>query len=335
MESKPITIKDIAQQANVSISTVSRVMNNSAPVAENKRAAVLRVVAELDYRPNVMAQALASGESQTIGVLTQDIGSPFYDMILHGILRGLTNSGYSPLFADGNWQPQREQQALSALIERQIDGLIVLGGSLSDVYMIEIAAALPLIVIGRNVPGVASVPLDNFNGAYLATRHLLSMGHRQIAHITGLMFHEDAQLRRAGYEQALRDSGLEVDPALVIEGDFTEPSGLLTTEALLARKIKFSAIFCANDQLAYGARLALYRRGLRVPEDVSLVGFDDQPTSGFVIPPLTTVRQPAVDIGMGTVQALLAEIDGVGSASALPHFSATLIVRESVARLRA
>lgn len=329
---KPATIKDIARQAGVSISTVSRVLNDSAPVAAHKRAAVLRAIELLDYRPNAMAQALASGASQTIGVLTQNISSPFYDAILRGILYGLTTSRYSPLFADGYWQVEREKQAIRTLIERQIDGLLVLGGALPRDYLLSLVAEVPLVVIGRALDGVPCILLDDYNGAYLATRHLLGMGHRRIAHITGLPHHEDAGLRRAGYLQALRDHGLTPNPQLVVEGDFTEQSGVQATEGLLARGVSFSAIFCANDQMAFGARLTLHRYGRRVPEEVSLVGFDDQPTAAYMLPPLTTIRQPAIEIGIGAVQALLARLDGISKP--LPAFSATLIARESVTRLR-
>lgn len=327
-----VTIKDIARRADVSISTVSRVLNHSDGVAEDKRAAVMQAIAELDYRPNLFAQGLAGGQSRTIGILTQVISSPLYDTILRGILEGLDGSGYSPLIADGSWIPEKELAALQTFLGRAVDGLVVLGGNLGEEALTEMAAATPMILIARDIAALKAqcIPLDDFQGAYLATQHLIEAGHRRIAHIAGVIEHKDAARRQEGYFQALRHAGLAVDPELAVMGDYTEPSGILCTEMLLMRGRVFSAIFAANDQMAYGARLALYRRGIRVPEDISIIGFDDQATSAFMTPPLTSVRVPALDIGHVAASGLLALIHG--ESCALLEFPPRLAIRESVAR---
>lgn len=326
-----VTMQDIADRANVSISTVSRVLRGSAAVTEAKRRAVLAAVAELDYRPNVLAQGLASGETKTIGVLTQFISAPLYDTILHGILEGLRGTGYSPLFADGYWQPNREQRSLQIFLDRRVDGLIVLGGASPERLLRELAAQVPLIVVGRSIDGLEHhcLPFGNVQGAHRATSYLIERGHTQIAHITGILDHEDARQRCDGYTRALTDAGLGVNQELIVEGNFVEQSGVLAVEMLLGRGRVFSAIFAANDQMAYGARLALFRRGIRVPDDVSLVGFDDQPPSAYTIPPLTTVRQPAVEMGQAAAQAILRLIQG--EEVEMPEFPAELVLRESVA----
>lgn len=331
---KPITIQDIARRANVSKSTVSRVMTGNANVTAAKRAAVERAMVELDYRPNLSARGLAQGRSLTIGVLTQNFGSPFYDAILRGIIQGFVDSDHSPIFADGRWQPEAEQEALRTLIARQVDGLIVVGGLSTGPDLLRVAEQRPLVVVGRSVAELAGrcVVVDNVGAAYAATQYLISMGHRHIAHITGDLSQEDAAARRAGYQQAVRDAGLDVDPALIVNGEFRRQSGLLALEMLLTRGRTFSAIFAANDQMAFGARLGLYRRGMRVPEDISLVGFDDQSDSAYMIPPLTTVSQPAVEMGELAARAVLDLL--AGKRAALEPLTTRLVVRESVAGLR-
>ncbi len=333
MESgKNFTIQDIANRANVSISTVSRVLNNTAPVAEETRQRVLSIITELGYKPNLFAQGLAGGQSRTIGVLTQLIGSPFYDVILRGILRGIDGSGYSPLFADGGWDAEKDQIALYMFMQRQVDGLIVLNGHSPDEFLIEIGLRIPMIIVGREIAELSEqcLPFDDLEAAYKATQHLIDAGHRRIAHITGLPNHQDANERRDGYIKALEQNGIQPDPELIIEGDFTEPSGVMAVEMLLMRGRIFSAIFAANDQLAYGARLALYHRGLRVPEDVSIIGFDDQAPSAYMVPPLTSIRRPPLEIGEAAGRALIYLIQG--KSISLPKFQSSLVIRESVSR---
>ncbi len=333
-----VTILDIAEKANVSPSTVSRVLRSSAGVAKKKHDAVMKAVAELDYRPNIFAQSLASGQSMTIGVLTQNFGTPFYDGILQGILLGMEETGYWPIFADGRWQPIIEQKALDQLLARRVDGLILVGGLADEAILQKIAAKTPLVVVARELKTLPDhcLYVDNFQAAYQITQYLLEMGHKDIAHITAsVVYHEsvnDIHKRLEGYEQALRDAGIEPDPRLVVEGNLQQQSGVLAVEMLLARGRPFSAIFSANDQMAFGARLALYRRGIRVPEDVSLAGFDDEASAAYMVPPLTTVRQPSVKMGQATARAVLSLIDG--KSLDLQVFQAELTIRESVARQR-
>lgn len=331
---KNVTIEDIARSANVSISTVSRVLRNTAGVSSQKRQSVLDVVEELDYHPNIFAQSLASGQSMTIGVITQNFGSPFYDAILRGILQGLEASDYSPLFADGRWNVAVEQKALEMFLGRRVDGIILVGGQLPESLLAEVSKETPIIAVARKLVTLANycLSVDNFKAGYEATNYLLQQGHRHIAHITAKMGYEenvsDIRERYAGYQQALIDAGLVPDPQLVVEGDLLQHSGLLAVEMLLSQKRPFSAIFCANDQMAFGARLGLYRRGIRVPDDVSLVGFDDETTAAFMLPPLTTVRQPAVSIGQAAAAAILQLMNGKTTAAHI--FKAELVIRESV-----
>jgi LacI family transcriptional regulator len=331
-----VTIIDIAARANVSVSTVSRVLAGSANVTESKHQAVMQAVRELDYRPNIFARSLVSGQSMTIGVITQNFGSPFYDGILQGILMGMDKTNYWPLFADGRWQPEMEIRALYQLLDRRVDGLIVIGGQLPEDKLCEVAQDIPLIITARNVPTLPEhcIYVKNFEGGYQATRYLIDMGHRDIAHITAAHTNpvaiDDVYQRYRGYEQALKDAGLRLDPKLVVQGNLRQQSGVLAMETLLAQGRSFSAIFTANDQMAFGARLALYRRGIRVPDDVSLIGFDDETFAPYMVPPLTTMRQPDIEIGQAAVSAILEMLNG--NQPTLPIFDPTLVARESVAR---
>jgi LacI family transcriptional regulator len=331
-----VTIVDIAEKANVSPSTVSRVLRGSAEVTDVKRAAVMQAVEELNYRPNIFARSLVSGQSMTIGVITQNFGSPFYDGILQGILMGMDKTNYWPLFADGRWQPEIEIRALYQLLDRRVDGLIAIGGQLPEDKLHEVAQNIPLIVTARNVPSLPEhcIYVKNFEGGYKATRYLIDMGHREIAHITAAHTNpvaiDDIDQRYRGYKQALIDAGLRLDPKLVVQGNLRQQSGVLAMETLLAQGRSFSAIFTANDQMAFGVRLGLYRRGIRVPDDVSLIGFDDETFAPYMVPPLTTMRQPDIEIGQAAAKAILDMLNDVQPT--VPIFDATLVARESVAR---
>jgi LacI family transcriptional regulator len=312
----------------VSPSTVSRVLNNTVPVADAKREAVLNVVESLGYRPNAVAQELARGHSHAIGVLPQGIANPFYSQVLKGVEQGLRGSAYYPLFASGEQAPE-EKVALEQLLSHRVDALILIGGHLEDDDLLRLSQRLPLVAVGRRIRGLEHrcMRVENDDGGYQATRHLLDRGHRRIAHITGLPWHADAVARREGYERALAEAGIAVDGRLVVEGDFEEPSGLAGTERLLGAGAAFTAIFAGNDRMAYGAGLALLRRGLQVPRDVSLVGFDDQPSAAYAWPPLTTLRQPTVEMGLAAAQAVVDELQGRGFV--LPSFRTELVTRES------
>jgi len=329
MHKSKATIADIAAHAQVSISTVSRVLNNTAPVAQSTRQAVLAAMQTLDYQPNIFAQGLASGQSLTVGVLTQHIQGPLYASLIGGILEAMDQTPYTPLFVDGYWQRDREEQLVETLLRRRVDGLIVLGGNLTSETLQATARRVPLIVFAHDVPGLEnqSLQLDDFGGAYKATQHLVDLGHRRIAHVTGNLLHADAIARREGYFQALRDNNIDSIPELLAEGEYTEQSGLIAIEMLISRGRTFSAVFAANDESAYGVRLALYRRGIRVPEDISLVGFDDIRPSAFTTPPLTTVRQPATEIGLAAARAVISLIQD--RPFDLPRIPMELIVRES------
>lgn len=329
-----VTIERVAEEAGVSPSTVSRILNGTAVVSPAKKAAVDEAVARLGFIPNPMARGLAGGRTLSIGVVTQAIDSPFYGASLKGIEDALDPAGYSPLFVSGHWDAATESRCIEILLSRRVDGIIVLTGRLTDAALKNVAKRVPVVVTGRTVKATSlfSLNFDNVEGGRLATRHLIDLGHRKIAFIAGDLRHPDATQRLSGYRLALDQAGISYKPELVVQGEYSEASGVDAVSALIAARQKFTALFAANDQMAIGAAHGLHRHALRVPDDVSLVGFDDLPTSLYALPPLTTVHQPAYDMGLLAAQALLQLLDGARPQQSVPP--PRLIVRDSCRRFK-
>jgi len=323
------TLGMVAQRAGVSPSTVSRILNGTANVSDDKQQLVRRVIEELGFRPDPTARSLAGGRTMSIGVLTQYIDSPFYGEALRGIEEVLHKAHYAPLFVSGHWNQEEERSRLSLLQDRKVDGIIVLTGKLSDGTLAEMARQLPIVVTGRQLsaPNLFSIDFDNIEGAGLAVKHLHALGHQNVAFISGPLDHPDAGQRLAGYRSELVRRDMRVDDALIVFGDFQEAGGFRAMNQLLESRVTFSAVIAANDQMAYGARLALHRAGLRVPDDVSLVGFDDLPHSAFTLPPLTSVRQSVYEIGASAAQAMVDLL--AKKAPPTKMIAAEIIVRES------
>lgn len=328
-DEKKVTLEMVARAAGVSPSTVSRILNGTAVVSDEKKAAVDEAVARLGFVPNPMARGLAGGRTLSVGVVTQAIDSPFYGGALRGVEDELSSAGYSPLFVSGHWNAAQEARSIEVLRSRRVDGIIVLTGRLSDAALATYAQSLPIVVTGRNLqaPGLYALNFDNFEGGRLATHHLLSLGHRRIAFIAGDTRHPDAKERQRGYRAALEAAGVAFDPALVMPGQYHEDSGRMAVERLLDSRAGFTALFAANDQMAFGARLALHKRRLRVPEDVSLVGFDDLSSAMYTVPPLSTVHHPVYELGQIAASAMLQMLAGEHPEGTLP--SPRFIVRES------
>ena len=327
------TLSMVAQAAGVSPSTVSRILNGTARVHADKEAAVRAAIEDLGFSPNPVARGLAGGRTASIGVLTQTVSSPFYGEAHLGIEAALREEGYIPLFVSGHWAESEERKALEELMSRRVDGLIVLAGRLSDRALQSYGKQVPMVVLGRKISGarVRSLSFDNRSGAHMATRHLVEMGHRRIAYIAGDTDHEGAVERLEGYRSAMREAGLPVEPRLIVQGDFTEAGGMLAVNRLLDGQVPFTAIACSNDQTAIGALLALHRRNIRVPDDVSIVGFDDVAPARFSIPPLTSVHLSVYEAGEAAARAVLRLLAGDSLVEALPE--PRLAMRESTRRL--
>ena len=329
-----VKLEEVARLAGVSASTVSRILNGTAVVSDAKKQAVDDAIARLGFVPNPVARGLAGGKTLSVGVVTQSIDSPFYGVALHGIEEVLDAAGYSPLFVSGHWNEKEEARCIDVLRSRRVDGIIVLTGRLSDQALRAHARQLPVVVTGRHLkaPGLYALNFDNFEGARQATQHLIDLGHKRIAFITGDEQHPDATERHRGYRAALEAAGLSYDADLVAQGMYHEASGVQAVEMLMRGRKKFSAIFAANDQMALGAALALHRRQMRVPDDMSLIGFDDLPVAAYTLPPLSTVHQSAEELGRLAASAMLQLLKGNKPQCEVPP--PRVIARESTARFK-
>jgi LacI family transcriptional regulator len=323
------TLGMVAANAGVSPSTVSRYLNGTASVSEAKRTAIETAIQKLNFVANPIASGLAGGKSRCIGVITQAIGSPFYGRGLMGIEEILIRENYVPLFVSSHWREDDELRCIKSLEGRLVDGIIILTACLPEEVLIERSRKTPMVITGRNIhaDNLLSLKFDNFTGANMATEYLIGLGHRRIAFLKGTPSHPDAVERLSGYRAALKAHDIPYDPKLAVRGDFEEVGGVRATEQLLNSGARFSAIFAANDQMADGASFALHQRGIRVPEDVSLVGFDDLLASSFATPPLTTVKHSIYEIGKIAAKAM---IKMIGNESLVPVTPPPeLIIRKS------
>lgn len=305
------------------MATVSRVFNESTTVRGLTRDRILAAAARMRYVPNGTARSLTTTTTESVGVLLPNLYGEFFSELIRGIEGAVRERGYHTLLSSVHDGPAELVAALRALAGR-VDGLVVMSPDLgADVLEANLPAGLPVVLLGTAVAGHASVVIDNAAGADAVVRHLADLGHRRIALIGGPAGNTDAQARRSAYRAALLDRDLEADPALDVEGDFTEASGYAAAEQLLAGE-RPTAVFAANDAMAIGALRACREAGLDVPGDLALAGFDDIPVATYVTPALTSVRVPIHDMGRLAVQLVLE--DGAPQTTTL---TTCLVVRES------
>ena len=323
------SIYDVAKQAGVSPATVSRFLNRTTYVSDDKSFKIEQAIKALGYKPNYSMNQGYNTRSMTIGVLVQNPESPHTSRFLNDMEKVLNEQGYSLVIATGHWKNKLESHALEYLARSNVDGIIVVTGTLTEKQILDYSETMPVVAFGYDVIGkrVRSINIDNVLGGYMATLHLLQQGHLNIAHIKGLLNQPDAVARFVGYKKALQEAGIKIQTKLIKQGNFSSESGYQLTKELIESKKHFSAIFAANDQTAYGAIKALHDHGYRVPEDVSVVGFDDLPTSYYFTPALTTLRQPVEEIGVVCAESILNLLNGNKHEVRLPPME--LIIRQS------
>ena len=326
------TIKDVAREAGVSIATVSRVFNDSGLVSEHTRRHVREVATRLNYWPNGVARSLITSRTHALGVLLPDLHGEFFSEVIRGIDLAAREAGLH-LLVSGSHSDTDALVAAMRAVRGRIDGLIVMAPDEDAPAAIRATAGgLPVLLIdpGRAPEECDTIAIDNLQGAYAVTRHLLSLGHRRVATVTGPPRNTDARQRLEGYRLALRDGGLEPDPALEIGGDFTEASGYEAAPAFLRLSPRPDAVFAANDYMAIGLMSALRDAGVRIPGEVAIAGFDDIPMARYLDPPLTTVHVDTFALGGRAAQRLLALMrERPGGARRHESIATTLVVRSS------
>jgi LacI family transcriptional regulator len=305
------TIKDVARHAGVSTMTVSRVVNNSGYASEETRARVGQAIAELGYVPNAVARHLRSKRTRTVALVLSDITNPFFTTIARGVEDVAAARNFAVMFCNTDESEPEENKYLQMLIERQIDGvLLVPSGSSPEPFRLLRSHNVPVVVLDRRVPSpsVDQVRSDSEAGAFRLVGHLLELGHTRIAMLSGYRSITTSADRIAGYERALTEARIDVDPALICAAGFAVEAGSAMARQVLATRPRPTAIFAGNNFIAFGAIRAIRQIGLRVPEDVSLVCFDDVPDEWAIDPFMTCIVQDAYAMGRKAAELLLARL---------------------------
>lgn len=322
------TITDVALEAGASRTTTSRALSGRGYTSPEVRERVRRAAAKLGYVPDVMARNLKQGTSNTIGLLVTDLANPFYSEVATGASQYARQLGYLMTLADTNADPDAEIEAATALIGQRVAGLVVapVSRAISDLVR---AQHLPMVEVDRSFGMVDAVTVDNIGGAREATEHLLNLGHRDIALIIDEVHWSSGQLRRNGYLEAMVAQHLDPDPALIVTTGWDAEAARRTTRELLSGDHRPTALFAANNVLAEGAWRGIQDVGLRIPDEISLVAFDDLPWMSMVSPAITTVAQDPYELGRVAITQLINRINRPDAPRSSVQLAAGLVVRAS------
>ncbi|ECV3670990.1 DNA-binding transcriptional regulator CytR [Salmonella enterica] len=330
------TMKDVALKAKVSTATVSRALMNPDKVSQSTRSRVEQAALEVGYFPQSMGRNVKRNESRTILVIVPDICDPFFSEIIRGIEVTAAEQGYLVLIGDCAHQNQKEKTFLNLIITKQIDGMVLLSSRLPFDASVEEQRNLPPMVMSNEFAPELELPtvhIDNLTAAFNAMNYLLDLGHKRIGCIAGPEDMPLCHYRLQGYVQALRRSGIVVDPHYIARGDFTFEAGANALKQLLEQPLPPTAVFCHSDVMALGALSWAKCQGLKVPDDLSIIGFDNIALAEFCDPPLTTVAQPRFDIGREAMLLLLDQMQGQNVSSGSRLMDCELIIRGSTRAL--
>jgi len=328
------TMKDVARRAGVSPSTVSHVINKNRFVSEAIADKVNAAVEQLNYAPSALARSLKLNQTRTLGMLLTASSNPFYSEVVRGVERSCYERGYSLILCNTDGDAERMNRSLETLLQKRVDGLLLMctENHRPSKDAISRYPSLPIVMMDwAPFDGANDVIQDNaLLGGEMATEYLIRQGYHKIACITGPLDKTTAQERLNGYRQAMNNAGLEILPGYEVSGDFEFEGGVPAMEKLLALPEPPHAVFASNDAMAVGAYQALYHRGLRVPDDVAVIGYDDIQLAQYMMPPLTTIHQPKDSLGELAVDALLHRLQDPEAEPQILVLTPELVVRQSV-----
>lgn len=325
------TIHDVAKHAGVGSITVSRVINNSGYISPETRERVQKAITDLGYVPNTLARSLRSRRTNTVALIITDITNPFFTTLARGVEDAANEAGYTVIFCNTDESAAKEEKYLNVLLQKQVDGLLLVPAQCSVNTIRQIMKhGTPVVVLDRRIPevDVDTVRCDALDGAYQLTRYLISLGHRQIAVMSGAVGISTADDRVTGYRMALEEAGITVAEDYLFRGDFTPESGYSMTRQALKLPLRPTALIAANNFITIGAMKALQEVGLDVPEDIALVGFDDLPPALVTFPFFTVASQPAYEMGTRAMKLLLQRLEG----NELDHFQEIILPTQLIIR---
>ena len=325
-------IRTVAQLANVSIATVSRTINRVSTVNPKMAKRVFEAIQKLDYFPNTQARALVSGRSRLLGLIVSEITNPFFPELIQGFEDIAVEHGYEILISSTNYEPGRMALCIRRMLERRAEGVAVMTFGVERPLLEQLAERnVPLVFVdvGPERPGISLLKVDYHHGIRQGVQHLAALGHRDIAFVSGPKRLHSAQSRVAAFSKSLAECAIVADPAWIVEGDHTMEGGIDAMARLLKSKHLPTAVMCSNDMTAIGVLHKLYRAGLRVPDDLSVIGFDDIHIAQVTIPPLTTIQMSCFELARAAVTALRAHVEEGGEPNRIYKIDTHLVVRES------
>ncbi|OFW53010.1 MAG: LacI family transcriptional regulator [Actinobacteria bacterium RBG_13_35_12] len=329
---KYITLRMVAEKAKVSVNTASRAINNRPDINLETKKRVLQIAKELGYIRNGAAVALRTKKTGTVGVVIEDNRNPFYAEVLNGMEVAAREKNYHIIFANTQRDYKKEEEAINLLLAKRVDGLLIAPvQDRDDDIKNLIEANIPFVIVGRDFENIEldAVYNDEVKGGFLATEYLIKKGHKRIALIDGFLYKSPAKGRLEGYKKALKKYGISMDDALVSVGDIDVKDGYERTKQLFEKELDFTAIFAYNDMMAFGAMQAIREKGLIIPEDIGLVGYDDIPFCALMDPALTTIRLKKQELGIESLKLLLSRINSNRKKAKKIMLDVDIIVRKT------
>ncbi|ASG09680.1 substrate-binding domain-containing protein [Vibrio anguillarum] len=328
------TMKDIARLAGVSTSTVSHVINKSRYVSDEIAERVNKAAQDLNYAPSALARSLKMNRTRTIGMLVTTSTNPFFGEVVKGVERSCYHKGYNLILCNTEGDSQRMQASINTLLQKRVDGLLLMCSTLEGerIDVFERYPDIPVVVMdwGPMLFPSDKIQDNSLRGGYIAANYLIECGHKEIGCITGPLIRHQAQMRYEGYKRAVLEAGLDIYPNWIVESDFECEGGYEAFNKMLAKGPLPSAIFVSNDMMAMGVINAANEKGIRIPEDLSLMGYDDIHIARFMSPALTTIHQPKYRLGKAAVDTLLARLENEALEPQIVQLEPTLVVRKSI-----